>query len=538
MKKTQKIMLAVLLALMAGSLITTGCSLDPEKVIEYVNVTKDKIIGFDAVVSTETELTSALTNASVVYILVKSDITLTAAKTIPAGKTVYLFADLNTGGKVLTVNGSLAVADTGTLTATDDTGEVIVSAGGSVQVEKGGKLSIETVDSVNDGGDPTATTVIGTRAKIATGGTLALSTAFTTTDDIQAVLDRISTGIVSTATNLKPSEIANTTFTGLSAAKQLSVSTGATAETESTLTIPANLTIVSTDDLDSVTTLTVNGALTASSAILHSSGVTLTMGAGSKVTFKAKIINSGSSVGSSGALTLMGATEIKGLTLGGMIIIPTPPTTVNITGPLVYPTMGYRFTGGGKIKTSGEGKIDTHHGVFTTGTDGVSAANFMTLVTPLIYETMSGTMGGGGSGGALLNSIALNPTYTSDPLLGIGSADPSGTGATTIEKNGTEITFARAEITFVGTPTATAVSGIDAGSLSAGDFTLSLDTSSENTTPGSEKGATIKIADSDFSDSSAADDTYVVVSFSNVVLTINNLYTTFDTFNVGVKTRR
>jgi hypothetical protein len=509
MKKSQKIIPAMFLVLLAGSLIVTGCPLEPEKVIEYVNVTRDKLIGFDVVVSDQAGLRSAVAGTGG-YILVKSDISLTSSSlTVPAGKTVYLFANLDTSGQALTVAGSVVIADTGTLTASSS-GPVTVT--GNIRAEKGGTLAIDDAASVTDG----ANTALGTSKVAIAGGSLAYDSgsAFSTTAAIQTALAYVSSGLLDiTGSGLKPSDFS--AFSGASATKQLNINLGSTAETESSLTIPANLTITTTDDLDTVTNLTVNGSLTASGATLNSSSAALTLGAGANAVLGTVKLTGTSTVGANGALTAKG--EIAGtLTLGGTLTILSGGI-VTVSGSIVYPSMGYRITGLGTIKTTGGGTLNLGmHGVYTTPS-GVIANSFIGVIQNLMMEVMQGK--------ALVNSIALPGDYIDSPTLAIGTVEITSDAApATVTKSGTDLAVYHTSLALESNPSGSAVSGTHNAAVSAGDFTLSL---------ASEK---VQISDSAYNGSGT--DKYVVVSFPGAKLTVSNLITEFEPFKVGVKTKR
>lgn len=337
MKKNAKIFMAMSLALLAGSLIVTGCPTEVKTEIEYVDKVGG-IIPFDKVVASEAGLLAALSNPGYTYIGVTGGITLTSDLEIPAGKNVYLYAQVDTGSSTLTVSGRLAAAVDGTLAASSS-GQVTVAETGSISVEQGGTLLIDNADSVISG----EATALGTSKAAIAGGTLAYADSFSNAAAIQTALAYLSSGVLKVeGSSLKPSDVANGVT--VSPAKRLSIDLGGTTETETTLTIPAGLAITTSAGLSAVE-VTVSGGLTASS---NPSSLAIKAGATvNGITFPHEA--------EAGVLTISGANEVtivasKTYSLSGNLDVGSG-STLKIAGTLA--PGGDYISGAGLIATTG-----------------------------------------------------------------------------------------------------------------------------------------------------------------------------------------
>jgi hypothetical protein len=540
MKKSQKIMMAMFLAVLAGSLIVTGCSQDSGGGTTFIPVPGgSSVIPFDAVVTDLAGLTAALAAPDTAYIGVISAIPpITADLEIPEGKHVYLYASVNTGSKILTIKGSVVVAVDGSLTASAS-GVVKVPEAGSLSVEKGGLLSIDEPDSVNDGDDTDPATIFGTPKLAITGGSLAYTSyTFSTVAEIKTALSYVSSGVLAVTAagslNLKPSGIVADFGPLTSSAKRLAIDlNNSTAETETTLTIPAGLAIITAGSIGSVTSLTVYGGLTAAG----SADADIKAGATvNGITFPDDIDGAAISAGN--------AVSIEDYDISDILDIG-PGSELTITGDFGFVgSMGgsYDITGQGKIKTGGAGALNIGpHGGFTTVAEGVTGDDVMTAATGIIMEMM-GTKALADDKGD--STITLATTFANPAVKAIGSVTIANINTpTTIQKttdggtgSGTNLTLVgpSAYNTFNSTVTANgdAVTGADAGDIKAATFTLTIATS-----PPGDAPKAIQIADSGFGNS--VGDKYGVVKFSGVQLKNRGLIgPVLPDFHVGVKTER
>jgi hypothetical protein len=544
MKKSQKIIMAMFLALLAGSLIVTGCSTDTETQTEYVS---GRVIPFDKVVSVLSDLTDALADPDAVYILVKNNISLSGNLSIPAGKHVYLYAELDTASKDLTIGGSVVVADTGSLIA-DSINPVKVT--GSISVEEGGVLSIEDEDSVKDGTG--TSTVLGTKVTFA-GGDLAYDpgSVFSSTGDIVTALGYMSSGVLEiTGSGLKPSEIVDSVKDIVSSTKRLSIDLGSKVEDATTLNIPVGLAITTTDDLSDVTNLAVNGVLTASSGALKNSGAVLVVGPNAEVELGGVKLTEGSTIKAGATAVINGitfpksstdanitaasATEVtieNNYTLSGVLNIETG-STLNIGGIFGFSAMN------AQIRPAGEGTlITTGSGYFTIMTikfmtSDIEADDFMAAATAIIgdYNPYSPMC-------LFRKTVALAEDFDSSTQSGIGSvfieADATATSVRA-EGNaagiGSELVVSDNDDTYTynavdTTEASITVGGTNADDVDDSDFTLSV-----------ESDGKLSIADSGYDDDLGAK--FVVLAFTGVKLSNGDLYTILPQFKIGVKTSR
>jgi hypothetical protein len=284
---------------------------------------------------TQQALSEALLNPDSGVIGTKAAITLDAALTIPAGKTLVTFADIN--GAAITVEGKVYVGNGSALTATA-TNLITVKGSGSIAVEKGGVLTTNAASSVKNESGATA---LGSGVAVV-GGTLKFSEATDVADvaKIGAALSYISSGTLAiTSSTLAPSALTAIT---IPADKKLTVE-GTGAETSDTLSIPAWLDLTTTANLGTVKTLSVSGKLTATAGTGHADGIALTVGEKSRLTLGTVAKLKGSTVAASGVLNIVAVTAYDAnakvaVSAGGTVNSIKFPGNTNITGGLATAT--------------------------------------------------------------------------------------------------------------------------------------------------------------------------------------------------------
>jgi hypothetical protein len=345
--------------LLGVSLVLAGCD-NPAAETKYV----PSVIHVDKVVEAAANLATAWDDGStVVEFRASSAATLSAALTVPKGKTLVLRSSVTPAGAGLDIKGTVYVELGGILVAATDT-PVTVTDDGVLYVGKG-TLSIDAPLSVNNGktGDDKATVLKTGKVSIA-GGTLKYAAgASPSLDDVAAALGYVGSGTLdastlTTAISVTPKAISDKVTGKVSATKTLTITAG-TAEAEGTtaLEIPAGLALTAKSDdtlatitgltvngtltaaagtLAAVTTLTVNGTLNAAKGTLATAGAKITVGGTATLGAVAKVLKD-SSVAKGGALTVTSVAfdtenEAKlAVAAGGTVNGVTFPAATNVT---------------------------------------------------------------------------------------------------------------------------------------------------------------------------------------------------------------
>jgi hypothetical protein len=204
------------------------------------------------------------------------------ALTVPSGKTLYLNSYGVSLGADLTVNGKLVVYGS-TFTAGDK-----LKGTGTLDVEKGCRLSVSTADGLFTGDDKLTVTVKKGARLMYSGAALASAT------DITAWVGYAgdaSLSITTAITGVSTLTAAISAIGDLPDGKGVALTINPSpASTETSLTVPAGVSITTSDTFAALTSLTVNGTLTTSSATLAavtSLTVNGTLTAGSATTLAA-----------------------------------------------------------------------------------------------------------------------------------------------------------------------------------------------------------------------------------------------------------
>ncbi|MDR2444685.1 MAG: hypothetical protein LBD44_01940 [Spirochaetaceae bacterium] len=280
----RKSLIIVFATLVGLALVFTGCE---KEVVKEVPGSGWMML-IDTWASGETALTAALVSKDSKIIGTKAAITLTSALTVPAEKTLVIFAELS--GKPITVEGKVYVGSDGNLIA-DSTNTIMVKGAGAISVEKGGKLTTDEAASVNNGAT-TPATVMG-KAVTIVGGKLKLSPkvsdAAAASSGIATALGYISSGIldlsgatITTPTGFTPSFIL--AIPGVSATKALIVNAGDKEPDATTaLTIKTGYVITAdkSDTLAKVTNINVSdrsGFMAEAATGDATNGITVTVG--------------------------------------------------------------------------------------------------------------------------------------------------------------------------------------------------------------------------------------------------------------------
>jgi hypothetical protein len=325
--KKQGLILGFAAALLGAAFILAGC--EQEEKTSYQSV----LIWEDVVAINEAGLIEALADPAyankVIGFFASGETTLSAALTIDAGYTVVLHSTLTTAASAgLTVKGVLYTAYNGEIKVPSGTADVTID-GGSIGIQKGGKLTIQDVDNVKSG----TATALGTGYVTVSGGTLTIDSAGQ--DDSDKAWASVQSGglIINTfedAANTKPSDVvANISST--SADRWLSITVGG-EETAAALTIPAGLRLSTSATLGTVTSLTVNGSLTTTGATtLHTTdAAAVTVGAGGKAALSGTIANlANSSVGADAELSA----TVTNFDTGAKITVGAGATVNGVTFP-------------------------------------------------------------------------------------------------------------------------------------------------------------------------------------------------------------
>jgi hypothetical protein len=546
LKKSLFFGIAAIFAAIMFTACPTEAEIEYRDKIEYRDrdVTRDVLVHADRSANDPSSLMAALEDPDSRVIALLGNVNLPGDLEIPAGKTLILYAGLNTNSQELEVKGTVIVAVDGGLTASS---AGVVTVTGKVEVYLGGVIDLD---------DPDSLTGLGTGKVDFKGGTLKASWP-TDLETITTALGYVTYGAldISGATHsLKLSELA--AISGIGETHGLMAVAGADEDATS-LNIPLGVVLAAnaSDDLDTVTSLTVNGLLYAPDAVGPSDGITITAGPKAYVVTGDIAKLKTSSVAAGGLLTTgdvaafdTGAvlTAAAGSTVNNIqfpaaaAITALEDDAVTIKGTLSIPGDGVLFLdsdlvldnnatlvipegsavkgSGSIIAEDGKGTITiTGFPGFTTVSTGVddlwtAAASLQSatvLVTPAIsLDATFGTSGVNGIGSVELTTVSATPIRTEGNAAGTGD----------------EITLA-AGTTLVSNPvSASAADGTDAGDITVANISLSIDSNKLSITDSDYAGGTEKLA---------------VVTFEDVQLqSAGGLISPKATFNVGIKTSR
>jgi hypothetical protein len=519
-------------AALCAAIIFTACPTDPE--VEY----RDKIVDrpvdrpvytpvhADKTAIDETSLTVALADPGSRVIALISNATLTDDLEVPAGKTLILYAGLDTSNSALTIKGTTIVAPDGGLTATNSG---IATVTGTLEVYQGGTVDLDEAESLVG---------LGTSVVQFKGGTLVAPWP-TDPDEIATAFGYVTYGaldITSATHSLKLSDLAG--ISGIGETHAL-IATTTTDEDATSLSIPLGAFFMAngSDDLDTVTTLSVYGGLNAPDATGAGGGITITVGPKAILqTGNITALSGGSFTAPAGstvnriafpASASISALDASEITIEGTLSIPANSVlelgsdlVLDDGATLVIPDPG-KVSGTGKIiaeDIKGTITIATFPDFTTTGTgiagDDLAAtaltlrddAEKLTNKAELVLDGTFGTVDVTGIGStALTSSTAADVLDGSDASAGVKISLNSGTS-------------------LKGTVTATSVDGTDADEITVGNVTLSLN--SED----------LQIDDSDATNSGAK---YAVVTFGGVKIQNTELISpVLPAFNIGIKTVR
>jgi hypothetical protein len=372
---------------------------------------------------------------------------------IPAGKTVYLVSTDTIAPQVLipsssglTVHGALIVSES-TILGAQGTGKVFLANTGKIQIQAGGALWTDKLDSITDlpvSGVQVKSVL--SRVNYAKGSGLGIvSEPGLGITDIEALLSYITAGLggrsvedIATGpskltlqadlTGIKPSQIKS--IEGILADRMLKV-TPVAAEDDVEITIPAGAEVTIKQALPLVTTLTVNGILDAKAAIGSSEGVSVSVTPGASLTV-------GVSIAISDTSRIAGDLAGAGYTLG------TNAKSEDIFQP------GATIDGV-EVKADAEGKvipiinnaasgivIDADKTAQIAGKLTVPPAGNITIpptATLLIPKGASLTIGEGSYTGTL--NVAGTIRVAGDLIIDTGSVVSGFTGTFVIEDGGT-----------------------------------------------------------------------------------------------------
>ncbi|MDR1637045.1 MAG: hypothetical protein LBR93_06875 [Treponema sp.] len=549
----KKSLLFGIVAALSAAFIFTACSTDVEykdKIVEK-EVEKEIPLVADTLAGNENALKAALGDPNSKIIALTGTATLSDDLDIPEGKTLILYAELDTDSSELGIAGAVKVGPDGVLTASSGG---IATVTGSLEVYQGGTVGLDAAASLVG---------LGTDKVSFKGGALAADWP-TNLASVNTAFGYVAAGILdlssATLTSLKLSQLAG--ISGIGATRGL-IATATEDEDDTSLSIPAGaaLTANTSDDLGDITSLSVYGSLTATDATGASGGIAITVGPGASLTVGAiaKLMASTVAAGASlttgdvtafdgtATLTAYAGAAVNGITFpreAAISALEAAEVTINASLTLLgTDTLDLGDTadlaladdavlslpatatvkGSRVIKAEdGSGSI-TIAGTpgFTTTSTGVAGDDFATT-----YETLAEDI-------ALLANnpaLVLDSTFgTTSSVKGIGSAALTSSSEVNVIKNATAHASTGGEIEFDASTTLgttvnpTAKAGTNNNVVTLNNVTLSI---------GSNK---LQIADSDAENSTPK---YAVVTFSGVQIANGELQSPALSFNIGIKTNR